>query len=163
MKRVDEESTETQAMADRNNVSQRLVGTWVKHHIISVENYYPDSSNWHLCITFNNDGSFIWDSKRYESGGKIIDDSITGRYSIERGFLISYRFDQPSHEAQKSLPELFAFWANNLLGQQTFRFHNDFLILGHDGAKIWFYLKRKGNVEQIVEVAGVKDRRFVYQ
>ena len=76
--------------------------------------------------------------------GRIIDDSLTGKYSIESGFLIAYRFDQPSAEALEKLPQLFAFWPNQLLGRHTFEFEDDYLILGHDGEKIWFYLKRTG-------------------
>jgi len=159
MNLIDEKSIESQAAADSHNRTQILLGSWVKHHLISVENYYPDNRNWHLYVTFNDDGRFLWDSKRYESGGEIIDESLTGTYSVERGFLIRYKFDQPSAEAQKKLPELFAFWPNKLLGQQTFRFNDDFLSLGHDGAKIWLYLKRKDNVEQIAEVASEKGRR----
>lgn len=143
---TDVESTESQVLVGDNNRTNRLIGTWVKDHIISVENYYPDDSNWHLYLTFSEDGSFIWDSKKYGSDEITVDESLVGKYSIERGFLINYIFDQHSSGTQRRIPEWFAYWPNKSLGQQTFRFQDDFLILGHDGAKIWFYLKRKDNI-----------------
>ena len=69
--------------------------------------------------------------------------TVFGVYYTEQGFLISYTFEKPSNQVLERIPELFAFWPNKLLGQQTFRFDDDYLILGHDGNKLWFYMKRK--------------------
>ena len=142
---TDVESPESQILVDDSNRTNRLIGTWVKDRIISVENYYPDDINWHLYVTFNEDGGFIWDSKKYGNNKIIEDESLIGKYSIEKGFLINYIFNHPSSEAQHRIPEWFAYWPNKSLGQQTFRFQDDLLVLGHDGAKIWFYMKRKDN------------------
>jgi len=81
--------------------------------------------------------------------GSPLDDSLTGSYSIEKGFLIAYHFDKPSPAALLRLPELFAFWPNQLLGKQTFRFQDGHLILYHDGEKIWINLKRSADAELI--------------
>lgn len=146
MKVTNVESTESRVLVD-NNRRNRLIGTWVKDHLESVENYYPDDSNWHLCVTFTEDDCFIWDSKKSGSGEITTDESLAGKYSIERGLLINYIFDKPSSGAERRIPEWFAYWPNKSLGQQTFKFRDDFLILGHDGAKIWFYMKRKDNIQ----------------
>jgi hypothetical protein len=140
-------STQFHALIDVNNNSQKLIGTWVKYQINIEGNRYSADDKWHLSVTFGPDRHFLWDCKQYGDNGETIDASLTGTYSFERGFLITYKFDKPSPAAQKSLPELFAFWPNQLKGQHTFRFHDDTLILGHDGNKLWLYLIRKIDVE----------------
>jgi hypothetical protein len=124
--------------------SEKLVGTWKKQWAGALEGIprWLSDSDWHLTVKFSDDGRFIWASRRTGSGGSLINDSLTGKYSIEDGFLINYRFDKPSPQALERLPTLFAFWPNQLLGKHTFRFEDDRLVLGHDGAKIWFLLKR---------------------
>jgi len=124
--------------------SDRLIGTWAKQQTKAIELVLQDISDddWQLTVTFTDDNRFIWDSKRYGEDGKPLNDSLTGSYSIERGFLIAYRFDKPSAEALAQLPWLFAYWPNQSLGKHTFRFEDDYLVLGHDGEKVWFYLKR---------------------
>jgi len=124
--------------------SERLIGTWEKQKTRAIE-LAPvnlDDDNWRLTVTFTDDNRFVWDSSRYGRNGKTLNDSLTGSFSIERGFLIAYQFDKPSAEALQRLSQLFAFWPNQLLGKHTFRFEDDYLVLGHDGEKIWFYLKR---------------------
>jgi hypothetical protein len=140
------ESAESQVLVGDSNRTNRLIGTWMKDHIISVENYYPDDVDWHLNVTFSDDGGFIWDSKKYGNNEIVEDESLKGKYSIERGFLINYVFDKPFSVSESRISEWFSYWPNKSLGQQTFRFQDDFLILGYDGAKIWFYMKRKDNI-----------------
>ena len=130
----------TQAQAD-----SKLVGSWVKHHTQQEDHVYPGDTNWNLEVTFQADGTFVWHSTRLE-GDTTIDESISGTYSVNRG-MITFMFDKPSNAAHKRLSGWFAFWPKKLQGQQTFRFENEFLVLGHDGNKLWFYLKRK-DVEQ---------------
>jgi hypothetical protein len=126
-----------------NNQTKNLSGSWIKEKTQQEGSEYPGDKDWKLTVTFDDNGRFIWDSKRKESTGKIIDESLTGTYTIEKGFMISYQFDKPSNQALEKLPELFAFWPNKLLGQQTFGFENDYLFLGYDSGKTWFCLKRK--------------------
>jgi hypothetical protein len=130
-------------LENNNNQTKNLSGSWIKEKTQQEGSEYPGDKDWKLIVTFNDNGRFIWDSKRKESTGKIIDESLTGTYTIEKGFMISYQFDKPSNQALEKLPKLFAFWPNKLLGQQTFRFEDNYLILGYDGSKTWFYLKRK--------------------
>ena len=124
--------------------SEKLVGTWKKQRTCAIDQVLQNfnDNDWHLTVRFTQGGRFIWDSRRTGSEGSRINDSLTGKYSIEDGFLINYRFDKPSPEALERLPMLFAFWPNQLLGRHTFRFEEDCLVLGHDGEKIWLYLKR---------------------
>ena len=126
--------------------SEKLIGTWKKQQAYAIDQVLEDFNDkeWYLTVSFTDDGRFIWDSKRAGSGDEQINDSLTGNYSIERGFLIAYQFDKPSSEALERLPKLFAFWPNQLLGRHTFRFKEDYLILGHNGEKMWFYFKRIG-------------------
>jgi hypothetical protein len=131
--------------------SQKIVGTWVKYYTNTEGARYKADDKLHLSVAFDHNGRFLWDCKQYGNDGQIIDESLTGTYSFERGFLITYKFDKPSPSAQKSLPKFFAFWPNQMKGQQTFRFHDDTLILGHDGNKMWFYLRRKSNAEHITK------------
>ena len=135
--------SDSHLLEKENNKTKGLIGTWIKQETFSIENHYPNDNNWELKVTFNNNKRFIWDSKRKESDGNTIDESLTGTYTTEQGFLISYTFEKPSNQVLERIPELFAFWPNKLLGQQTFRFDDDYLILGHDGNKLWFYMKRK--------------------
>ena len=139
------------AVSQQKSRSQELVGTWTKQDIYAVDRVVQKlrDSNCHLTVTYTADGRFVWDSRQYAKDGSSIDDSLTGSYSIERGFLIAYHFDKPSPAALLRLPELFAFWPNQLLGKQTFRFQDGHLILGHDGEKIWINLKRSADDELI--------------
>ncbi len=148
-KLTDNISTESESVSGGKQQSQTLVGTWVKQRINAIEPLYPEDIGWHLTVTFSDDGRFIWDSKRYKDDGGIVDESLTGAYTIERGFIIAYKFDKPSPSAQQKLSKLFAFWPNKLLGRQTFRVRDDTLVLGHDGEKLWFHLKRKSNIEHV--------------
>jgi hypothetical protein len=129
-----------------NDQTKNIIGTWVKEKTTKEGADYPVDNDWWLTVTFDNKGRFTWDSKRKLSNGLEIDESLRGTYIIERGFLISYHFDKPSKQALGKIPELFAFWPNKLLGQQTFRFQNDNLTLAHDGGKIWIYLKKINNL-----------------
>ena len=119
-----------------------LIGTWTKQHTQEEGHAYPGDTNWDLEVTFRPNGQFVWRSTRTD-GTNRIDESLTGTYSLERGMMIIYRFDKPSNAADKRLAEWFAYWPSKLEGQHTFRFRKDFLILGHDGNKLWFYMKRK--------------------
>ncbi len=119
-----------------------LTGTWTKQHTQAEDHAYPGDADWNLEVTFRANGQFVWRSSRTE-GINTIDESLTGTYSLERGMMITYRFDKPSTAAGKRLAEWFAFWPSKLEGQQTFRFEKGFLLLGHDGHKLWFYMKRK--------------------
>lgn len=144
VKPVEKKSTGSQLIV----TSRSLLGTWSKVRTQHEDHHYLGDGDWHLSVSFKENGRFIGDSKRYDNKQNPIDESLRGTYLIERGFIIAYKFDKPSPAAQKRLPELFAFWPNKQLGQQTFKFRDDFLILGHDGAKLWFHLKRKTDVEQ---------------
>jgi len=148
VKPVDEKSTGPQPAPNSTGSSRSLLGTWSKVRTQQEGGHYPGDRDWHLSVTFGDNGRFIWDSKRYEDSQDPVDESLKGTYLIERGFIVTYRFAKPSPAAEQSLPELFAFWPNKRLGQQTFRFHDDFLVLVHDGRKLWIHLKRKTDVEQ---------------
>ncbi len=124
------------------NQSKSLIGTWIKYKIQQEGHVFPGDKNWQLTVTFDSDGRFTWNSKRKDKSGKTIDESLTGTYTLERGFLVSYHFDKPSNQALIWLPEFFAFWPNQLLGRHTFGFGDDYLCLGNDGHKTWIYLKR---------------------
>ena len=130
----------SQARAD-----SAVVGTWVKHHTQQEDHAYPGDTNWNLEVRFQANDQFVWHSTRAE-GTNVVDESVKGTYSIKQS-LITFRFQKPSPAARKRLPEWFAFWPSNLKGQQTFRFRDEFLILGYDGNKLWLYLKKK-DVEQ---------------
>ena len=145
---VEEKSTGPQPVQSKVVPSRNLIGTWSKVRTQQEGGPYPGNENWHLTVTFKENGHFVWDSMRYEDGQNPLDESLQGTYLIERGFLITYKFDEPAPAAQKRLPELFAFWPNKQLGQQTFKFRDDFLILGHDGAKLWMHFKRNADIEQ---------------
>ena len=151
MQQSKEKPIQSHAASELKTKSQKIVGTWVKYRTNTADTRYNADDKWHLSVTFDHDGHFLWDCKQYGDDGKIIDESLTGTYSFERGFLITYKFDKSSPAAQKSLPELFAFWPNQMKGQQTFRFHDDTLILGHDANKMWFHLRRKSNVEHVTK------------
>ena len=56
---------------------------------------------------------------------------------------MNYYFEKPSEQALERLPELFAYWPNKNMGQQTFRFQNDKFLLVHDGGKIWISLNKQ--------------------
>ena len=140
-----------QARAD-----SKLVGTWVKHHTQQEDHAYPGDTNWNLEVSFQKNERFVWHSTRTE-GTNVVDESVKGTYSIKPG-LITFRFQEPSPTARKRLPEWFAFWPSKLKGQQTFRFKDECLVLGHDGNKLWFYLDRK-DVEQVKSSVRDKPRR----
>ena len=125
-----------QAQADDN-----LVGSWVKERTQLEDHAYPGDTNLNLVVTFRAGGHFVWHSTRTE-GTNTVDESITGTYSIDRG-MITFLFHKPSSAARNRLPEWFAFWPSEMKGQQTARFENGALILGHDGDKLWFHMKRK--------------------
>ncbi len=129
------------ACAGEEALKPGLSGTWVKQHSQEEDHAYLGDTNWDLEVTFRANGQFVWRSSRSE-GTSRIDESLTGTYSLKRG-MITYRFDKPSDASGKRLAEWFAFWPSKLEGQHTFRFEKDFLILGHDGNKLWFYMKRK--------------------
>jgi hypothetical protein len=157
-KQMAESRGDSQALPQHQSRSKKLIGTWTKQRIGAIEPVFQSlgGDDWHLTVTFTDDGRFVWDSRRPGMEGGMIDDSLTGKYSIERGFLIAYRFDEPSVEALERLTMLFAFWPNQLLGKHTFRFEGDCLILGHDGEKIWFYLKRNGLESNRSTHAGIR-------
>lgn len=123
--------------------TKTLTGTWVKEKIYQEGSGYPEDKNLQLTVKFNDERRFIWNLKQKNDSGQIIDETLTGAFTIEEGFLISYHFDRHSDLTSKWVPELFALWPNKCLGQQTFKFGEDFLSLGHDGHKTWIYLKRK--------------------
>lgn len=123
--------------------NKSLIGTWIKERTQQEDHEFPDDRNWQLTVTFDENGRFTWNSKRKNQDGKIIDESLTGTYTIERGFLISYHFDKPTKQALEKIPVLFAFWPNQMLGQQHFGFRDNYLSLSHSAAKIWISLKRK--------------------
>jgi hypothetical protein len=151
MQQSNEKPIKSYAASELKTKSQKIVGTWVKYRTNTEGIRYNADDKLHLSVTFDLDGHFVWDCKKYGDDGKIIDEPLTGTYSFERGFLITYKFDKPSPAAQKSLSEFFAFWPNQMIGQQTFRFHDDTLILGHDANKMWFHLRRKSNVEHVTK------------
>jgi len=140
---LERKASPTQPVTDNTIQHQTLVGTWLKVRTEQEGGHYDGDDTWQLSVTFDAKGRFFWDSTRYEDGQAPLEESVTGAYVIERGFIITYLFDKPSPTARQRLPELFAFWPNRLRGQQTFRFHNDYLILGHDAQKLWIHLKRK--------------------
>jgi hypothetical protein len=122
-----------------------LVGTWVKHHTQVEDHGYPADANWQLEASFSADGTFVWRSTRTEPGaqaGKPTQESVTGKY-VKEGYLITYRFKDPSEAMLKELPQFFAFWPLQLRGQQTLSFRDGFLCLGNDGGKTWIFLTRK--------------------
>ncbi len=119
----------------------KLVGTWVKRRTQQEDHAYPGDANWKLEVSFQPNSRFVWRSTRTE-GGKVIDESVRGTYSVKRG-LIAFRFQKPSPAARKRLPEWFAYWPAKLKGQQSLRLKDDSLVLGHDGNKLWFHLRRK--------------------
>lgn len=151
MKLADNISTESKSVNAGKQQTQTLVGTWVKQRINYIESLYPEDIELHLIVTFCDDGRFIWDSKQYKDDGVIIDESLTGTYRIEKGFIIAYEFDKPSQSAQEKLQKFFAFWPNKLLGRQTFKIRDDILVLGHDSEKLWFHLKRNSNIEPVAK------------
>jgi len=126
----------TQAKAD-----DKLLGSWVKERTQQEDHAYPGDTNWKLEVTFRAGGHFVWHSTRTE-GTNTVDESITGTFSVKRG-MITFLFDKPSSAAHKRLPEWFAFWPSEMKGQQSARLDKDALILGHDGNKLWFHMKRK--------------------
>jgi len=128
--------------------TKSLIGTWIKERIQKEDHDFPSEKNWQISVIFKDNGRFIWDFKRKDSENKTINESLTGTYTIEKGFLISFHFDKPSNQALKWLPEFFALWPNKLLGQQTFRFGKNYLRLGNDGHKTWIYLRRKDTNSQ---------------
>ena len=122
------------SLSEKNvNKTKTLTGTWVKEKIQQEGHDYPEDKNLQLTFTFNDDRRFIWNLKQKNDSGQIIDESFTGTFTIEKGFLISYHFDKHSNLTSKWVLELFALWPNKRLGQQTFRFGEDYLCLGHDG------------------------------
>lgn len=128
----------------------RLVGSWVKHHTRQEGSAYKSDANWNLTVTFRDNGDFLWQSIRTD-GEKVADESVKGTYSIKRA-LLTFKFRKPSPAARKRLPEHFAFWPSKLVGQQTYRLQDDYLVLGHDGHKLWHYLKRKNGVKPRAEL-----------
>jgi regulatory protein YycH of two-component signal transduction system YycFG len=145
-KQMTEPLDDSRSPSQHQSRSEKLIGTWKKQQTYAIAQLLEDfnDNEWHMIVSFTDDGRFIWDSRRTGPGNEQINDSLTGNYSIERGFLIAYQFDKPSSEALERLPMLFAFWPNQLLGKHTFRFKDDYLILGYNGEKRWFYLKRNG-------------------
>jgi hypothetical protein len=127
-----------------------LSGSWVKHHAQQGDHPYVSDTNWNLQVSFRPGGHFIWQSIRTE-GSSTVNESITGTYSTNSG-LITFLFDKPSSAALKRLPEWFAFWPSKLQGQQTFRFQDKFLVLGHDENRLWIYMKWKGNTLDMQEM-----------
>jgi len=145
------DASEIKSETPSKNRAQTLIGTWVKERLMREGGDYPGNAGWHLSVTFDDNGQFIWDSKRNREDQTLVDESLTGTYSIERGFLITYKFDEPSSVSQLRLPEYFAFWPSKLTGQQTFKFYNDYLILGHDAYKLWFILKRNDDFRHVAQ------------
>ncbi|MCP4261614.1 MAG: hypothetical protein GY774_29545 [Planctomycetes bacterium] len=96
MKLADNIHTESKSASASKHRTQTLVGTWAKQRINAIEPPYPEDIEWHLTVTFCDDGHFTWDSKRYKDDGEIVDESLTGTYRIEQGFIIAYEFDKPS-------------------------------------------------------------------
>lgn len=144
------------ALSAEAGADSTLVGSWVKHHAQQEDHAYPGDTNWNLEVTFQANGTFVWNSIRTQEDATV-DQSVTGTYSINRG-MITFLFDKPSGAARKRLSEWFAFWPSKLKGQQTFRFKDEFLVLAHDGNKLWFYFKRK-DVEQDKSSVRGKPRR----
>ena len=118
-----------------------LRGSWVKQNTRQEDHAYPGDTNWHLEVTFQADGRFMWKSAR-RNGADTVDESVAGTYSVDRG-LITYLFDKPSSAARMRLPEWFAFRPSKLTGKQTWRIEDGALTLGHDGEKLWFSFERK--------------------
>jgi hypothetical protein len=137
------DSSNPEILKETGNQNKSLIGTWTKEKTYKEGGNYPGDKEWQLEVTFDENGQFIWDSKRKGQDGKTIDESLAGTYTIEKGFLVSYKFDKPTSQASEKIPELFAFWPNQMLGQQTYKFNDEYLILGHDGEKIWISLKKK--------------------
>lgn len=127
--------------ADQEAPQSGLVGTWTKQYTESIEHLFPADTDWSLEVNFKPDGRFVWHFSRTDAGQQI-DESLTGTYTTE-GCLITYRFDKLSDAAAKRVEEWFAYWPTQLKGQQTFKFRQNELILGHDGHKLWFHMKRK--------------------
>ena len=119
----------------------RLIGSWVKHDTQQEDHAYPDDTNWHLEVSFQADGAFVWQSTRTD-GETAVDEAVRGTFSASGG-VVTVVFDPPSTAAAKRLPEWVAYWPSTREGRQTFRFQDEFLVLGHDGNKLWFRLKRK--------------------
>ncbi len=125
-----------------NNQTKSIIGTWQKESASQEGHNYPGDKDWELKVTFEDNGHFIWDSKRKDQNGNLVDESLSGKYTIEKGFMVNYYFEKPSEKALERLPELFAYWPNKTLGQQTFRFQNGKFLLVHDGGKLWLSMKK---------------------
>jgi hypothetical protein len=132
----DEESSET----------RYIIGTWKKEKSMQEGGSYPGDEKWQLSVTFKDDGSFIWNSKRLGNNNELIDEQLTGKYTLEDSYLINYEFNKPSLMAQQKITEYFAYWPNKSLGQQIFAFRDGYLVLSNSGAKLYLMLKRDGIV-----------------
>ena len=137
------ESTDLSIINEEKNLVNSLIGTWIKEYTNLEGGNYPGDKDWELKVTFDENGRFVWDSKRKDQDGNMINGSVSGTYSIENGFTVRYLFDKSSKQSMEKVAELFAFWQNQMLGLQTFKFNDENLVLGHDGHKIWIYLRRK--------------------
>jgi len=146
-KPVHGKSTEAQAVTHNKVLSRGLVGTWLKERTKQEDHRYLEDENWHLSMTFRDDGRFVWNSLRQVHGEEAVDESLTGTYETERGFLVTYLFKAPSRAAEKRLLESFAYWPNQLLGQHTFKLRGDSLVLGHDNRKLWIHLQRESGAD----------------
>jgi len=142
-KPLEAESPDAQAVPGGKGLSRGLVGTWVKEEARQEGQGYAGDEEWRLSVTFRDDGRFVWHSRRRVNSAESVDESLRGTYEIEGGFLVTYLFEAPSKTAEERLPELFAYWPKQLLGQHTFKRRGDTLVLGHDGAKLWIHLQRE--------------------
>ena len=102
MQQSKEKPIQSHAVSELKTKSQKIVGTWVKYRTNTADTRYNADDKWHLSVTFDHDGHFLWDCKQYGDDGKIIDESLKGTYSFERGFLITYKFHKSSPAAQKA-------------------------------------------------------------
>ncbi|MBN2588291.1 MAG: hypothetical protein JXA96_00385 [Sedimentisphaerales bacterium] len=141
---IKSEEIETNSqISEKNDTSNKsIIGTWIKESASQEDHDYPGDKDWELTVTFDDNGRFTWDSKRKGQVGNFINNSLSGTYTIENGFMVNYHFDKPSEQALEKIPELFAYWPNKKMGQQTFRFQNDKFILIYDGQKLRISMKK---------------------
>jgi hypothetical protein len=133
-------------LATLSYADERLIGTWVKQRTQQEDHAHTGDTNWSLTVRFESSGQFRWKSIRID-GTNTVDESVNGTYSVDRD-LITYTFQNPTAAASKCLPDWFAFWQLKSTGVQTFRLNGQFLVLGNDGKKLWFHMKRETGEQQ---------------
>ena len=129
--------------SENSKQSNSLSGTWIKEKIRQEDHDFPGDENWQITFKFDDNSKFECKLKQKTGDEKYLEETLSGTFKIEKGFLLSYQFNKPSEQAIKMLMEFFAFWPNKLFGQQTFKLDGNSLKLGFDGHKTWIYLKKE--------------------